>query len=130
MAEAFELIQSRRSVRNYLVEDVPDSVVARILTAAIWAPSAGNVQPWYFYIVREDYLKKKMADAALGQNFLVRAPVVIVVCADLERARASYGKRGETLYCCRTPPRPHRTCCWRPTSLVWVLAGWVLFPRT
>jgi nitroreductase len=99
VSEFLQLLKSRRSVRAFLPQDIPDNIVAQILTAGTWAPNAGNAQPWYFYVIREEYLRRKLVDAALGQGFLAQAPVVIVVCADLERARASYQKRGETLYC-------------------------------
>lgn len=97
--DLFEAIRTRRSVRAFLPEEVPEEVLSRIVGAAIQAPSAGNVQPWFFYVVRDDYLKKKLTDASLGQAFIAQAPVVIVACADLERAKAAYQRRGETLYC-------------------------------
>jgi nitroreductase len=95
----FEAIKARRSVRAYLPEDIPDKVIASILEAAIWAPTAGNAQPWYFYVLRDKYLKKKLTEAALAQAFIAQAPVVIIVCVDLDRAQAAYGKRGTELYC-------------------------------
>lgn len=94
-----DVMRSRRSVREYLPQPLDDKTVARLLTAATWAPSAGNAQPWYFYVIRDEYMLRKLADAALGQVFLAKAPMVIVVCADLERAKAAYQKRGESLYC-------------------------------
>ena len=97
--EVLDIIKSRRSIRGFMPDDIPDQVLARIVTAGLWAPTAGNAQPWYFYAVRDSYLKKKLVESALQQTFLAQAPVVLVVCADLERARAAYGKRGETLYC-------------------------------
>jgi nitroreductase len=97
--DVFEAIKTRRSVRAFLPEDISDRVVASVLEAAIWAPTAGNAQPWYFYVLRDSYLKGKLAEAALSQNFIAQAPVVIIVCADLERAQSSYGKRGQDLYC-------------------------------
>ena len=97
--EVFEAIKTRRSVRNFMPDDIPDKVIALLLEAAVWAPTAGNAQPWYFYVLRDEYLKKKLAEAALSQVFIAQAPVVIVACADLDRAQAAYGKRGVDLYC-------------------------------
>ncbi len=97
--EILDALKKRRSCRAFLPEEIPDQTIARIIEAGTWAPNAGNVQPWYFYILRDDYLKNKLAEAALQQNFIAQAPVVIIVCADLERARAAYKKRGEELYC-------------------------------
>jgi len=97
--EVYEAIKTRRSVRNFLPDDIPDKVIASLLEAAVWAPTAGNAQPWYFYVLRDEYLKKKLTEAALSQEFIAQAPVVIIACADLDRAQASYAKRGVDLYC-------------------------------
>ncbi len=97
--DVFEAIRTRRSVRRYTPDPVPDEVLAELLSAAILAPSAGNAQPWRFIAVRDPKLREGLVAAAYGQTFLAEAPVVIVVCADLERARRTYRERGETLYC-------------------------------
>lgn len=97
--DVFEAIRARRSVRRYLSDPVPDEVLEELLSAAILAPSAGNAQPWRFIVVRDLKLREDLVAAAYGQSFLAEAPVVIVVCADLERARRAYHQRGETLYC-------------------------------
>ncbi|KYH39232.1 MAG: hypothetical protein AYL30_000810 [Candidatus Hecatellales archaeon B24] len=97
--EVFEAIYGRRSVRSFKPNPFPEEFLMKILDAGRWAPSAGNVQPWEFIVVREQKLKEGLSMAALHQTFIAEAPVVIVVCADLDRARGSYGLRGETLYC-------------------------------
>lgn len=97
--DVFEAIRARRSVRRYASDPVSDEVLKELLSAAILAPSAGNAQPWRFIVVRDLELRKGLVSAAYGQGFLAEAPVVIVVCADLERARRAYRERGETLYC-------------------------------
>jgi len=99
LPDVFEAIKTRRSVRAFVQEEIPEAQVARIVTAGLQAPTAGNVQPWFFYVIRDGYLRKKLAESALQQSFIAQAPVVIIVCADLERARAGYGRRGEQLYC-------------------------------
>lgn len=78
--------------------DVPPETVTKLIQAAVRAPSAGNCQPWHFYIVREPEAKRALAQAALNQWFLSEAPVVVVVCADPERSAARYGDRGRYLY--------------------------------
>jgi nitroreductase len=94
-----DCMQKRRSVRKYSSKDVSDEMVGKILQAATFAPSAGNVQPWFFYVCRNTEKKKKLTMASSGQGFVAQAPVVIVVCAVLEQARDSYRQRGEQLYC-------------------------------
>ena len=99
-AEAIlEVIRRRRSVRRYRPDPVDRETVDRLLDAARWAPSAGNLQPWFFYVVTEARLKRELAAAALRQSFVAEAPVCIVVCAEPERSARIYGTRGRTLYC-------------------------------
>ncbi|MGB9853927.1 MAG: nitroreductase family protein [Candidatus Bathyarchaeales archaeon] len=97
--EVFEAIRGRRSIRAFESREVPDELVERLIEAARWAPSAGNIQPWEFIIVKKPEIKRKLAEAALGQSFIEEAPVVIVVCADEVRSTQGYGMRGKTLYC-------------------------------
>ncbi len=97
--DVFEAMEKRHSVRAFdTSREVPGELVERLLACACLAPSAGNVQPWRFVVVRDAALRRELAAAALGQDFVARAPVVIVVCADLEAHAASYGRRGVELY--------------------------------
>ncbi len=98
--EFTDVIQARRSVRRFRTDmPVSDEQVQTLLEAAIASPSAGNCQPWHFYVVRDPALRKGLVTAALGQAYVAEAPVVIVVCADPERSAARYGSRGRDLYC-------------------------------
>ncbi|MEM2104324.1 MAG: nitroreductase family protein [Candidatus Bathyarchaeia archaeon] len=97
--DVFEAIRGRRSIRAFKDVEVSLDVVERLIDAARWAPSAGNIQPWEFIIVRNPQTKRRLAEAALEQFFIEEAPVVIVVCADEERSMQGYGVRGKVLYC-------------------------------
>lgn len=93
-----ECIRERRSVRDYKPDPIPEETIKEIIEAATHAPSSGNVQDWEFIIIRNLETKTKIAAAAWEQDFIARAPVVLVVCSDLDRISAAYGTRGETLY--------------------------------
>jgi nitroreductase len=98
--EFWEVIQARRSVRQFQTDmHVRDEQVRRLLEAAIISPSAGNRQPWHFYVVRSKAVKEGLVEAANGQAFIAEAPVVIVVCADAARSGSRYAERGRELYC-------------------------------
>jgi nitroreductase len=97
--DVFEAIKNRRSVRAFTNEPVSDEEVMKIIDAARWAPSAGNIQPWEFVIVRNPEIKHGLSAAALDQTFIEEAPVVIVVCANQLRSSRGYGSRGVNLYC-------------------------------
>jgi nitroreductase len=93
-----EAIKKRRSVRKYTDEKVSEENVQRLIQAARWAPSAGNSQPLELVVVKNPEIKVKLSYAALNQQFIQKAPVVIIVCADVTRSKRGYGKRGEQLY--------------------------------
>jgi nitroreductase len=97
--EIMEIIRGRRSIRAFDPEqDVSAEVVDRLLEAAIWAPSAGNVEPWRFVVVRDEGIRRSLAAAAFGQSFVAAAPVVIVVAVNTQEAMDSYRGRGRDLY--------------------------------
>jgi len=97
--DVFEAIKKRRSIRAFTGEDVSKEEVEKLLEAATHAPSAGNIQPWEFIVIRDLRTKRKLSIAALDQSFIEEAPVVIVVCANEMRSGRGYGSRGATLYC-------------------------------
>lgn len=100
--EAIECIKGRRSVRRYkegVEGKVKEEDLQTILDCAIMAPSAGNLQPWKFYIIRNREIKEELAAAAYGQDFIAQADVCIVVVAMPEISSRVYGSRGEKLYC-------------------------------
>jgi F420 biosynthesis protein FbiB-like protein len=66
-ADLQRLIMSRRSVRRYTARPVPAEVIERLLTAAIWAPSAHNRQPWRFVVMTQDDTKARLAAAMSSQ---------------------------------------------------------------
>lgn len=76
-----EVIQSRRSVRKFRAEEIEEEDLREILEAARLAPSANNLQPWKFVVVKSDKKKRLIAQAAGGQEFVGEAPVIIVACA-------------------------------------------------
>lgn len=96
--QTMECILERRSVREYRPEPIPDDIIDEIIEAAAHAPSAGNVQDWEFVAIRNPETKRRLVDAAWGQDFISHAPLVLVVCSDIDRISAAYGSRGETLY--------------------------------
>lgn len=94
-----EVIKKRRSIREFQDKKIPEEAVEKLIEAVIWAPSAGNLQARKFYFVFDDITKQKIAEAAMEQDFVATAPLVIVACTDYERIEWKYGKRGRELYC-------------------------------
>ncbi|MEM1545263.1 MAG: nitroreductase family protein [Candidatus Methanomethylicia archaeon] len=97
--DLFKAIYERTSIRSFKSSPIPEEDLMKILDYAIQAPSAGNLQPWEFVIVKNEETKRKLVDAAYGQDFISGAPIVVVVCANKRISSSRYGDRGENLYC-------------------------------
>jgi coenzyme F420-0:L-glutamate ligase / coenzyme F420-1:gamma-L-glutamate ligase len=61
-------IHSRRSVRRFLPEPIPEEVLGRVLEAATWAPSAHNRQPWRFTVLSSPESRQALAEE-MGADF-------------------------------------------------------------
>lgn len=92
-----EIIKNRRSIRRFQKKEIPEEIIEKLTEALIWAPSAGNLQSRKFYFVFDDKIKEKLAEAALFQDFIAQAPLVVVGCAD-DKIIFRYGERGKNLY--------------------------------
>lgn len=76
----YEVIKTRRSVRSYKPDPIPDDVMKRVLNVARIAPSGGNTQPTRFILIRDEKRKKQLVPLCNGQGFISRAPAVVVAC--------------------------------------------------
>lgn len=97
--DLFECMRNSHSIRQFKSDPIPESALTRILEAACWAPSAGNLQPWYFYVVKNQKMKERIYEESFEQEQLRQAPVVIVILADPARSNERYKERGAQLYC-------------------------------
>lgn len=75
-----EAIKTRRSIRRYKPDPVPEELLKTVLNAARLAPTANNAQPWRMIVVRDEDVKRRLVAGANGQKFIAQAPVVIVAC--------------------------------------------------
>ena len=64
MNDVLKAIYSRRSVRDYLPDEVPDDLIRELIRAGTYAPSAANKQPWRFVVIKDRELMKKLSDKA------------------------------------------------------------------
>ncbi|MBU0703997.1 MAG: nitroreductase family protein [Chloroflexi bacterium] len=80
------LLKSRRSIRRYRPDPVPDEMVEQLLEAGRWAPSASNRQPWAFVVVRDEAIRREVAQHAayyfIRWAHVEEAPLLIVLCGD------------------------------------------------
>ncbi|HBG17580.1 MAG TPA: NAD(P)H-dependent dehydrogenase/reductase [Firmicutes bacterium] len=82
----FALIEKRRSIRKYKNQPLEAEKVAKIIEAALRAPSSRNLQPWEFIVVTDEKMISALSRAKQhGSSFLLGAPLAMVVCADPEK---------------------------------------------
>lgn len=71
---------TRRSVRKFKAEALPDEVLRDLLEAGMAAPSACCKDPWHFIVARDRALLKRLAEGLTNGPFLAEASAGIVVC--------------------------------------------------
>jgi nitroreductase len=69
--ELAQLVRSRRSIRRYKDEDVPEELLLKAIDLATWAPNGGNRQPWQFWVVKNRDVIGQMADAVDARSRLM-----------------------------------------------------------
>lgn len=99
-------LRTRRSIRRFKTDPVPDSVLRDILHTATFAPSAHNRQPWRFIVLTDSSAKTHLSDA-MAEEFqrdlekdnlppeeitkrvnksrerITGAPIVVILCVDM-----------------------------------------------
>ena len=81
--EFSDLIRKRRSIRKYINQEIPNNTIDHIINDARQAPSGNNKQPWKYKVIKDKKTKEKLKKANIfKQNFVYKAPVIIVCCTD------------------------------------------------
>lgn len=75
----FDCIKTRRTVRNFKPDPIPEDIVYRIMEAARWSPSSSNSQPWHFVVISDDNILKSLGGIATQGPFIANAPLAIAV---------------------------------------------------
>jgi len=87
--EAMEAILTRRSVRRYLTDPVPQELLNELLEAAMSAPSASNEQPWQFVVLTEPEVLGRVPKYHPYSSMVPQAQAAVLVCGDLGPARGT-----------------------------------------
>lgn len=77
-------IESRRSIRKYVQEPIPQEDLNTLLRLTGLAPSAWNLQPWRLVVVTNPAVKAQLQAAAYGQAQVGSAPAVVMITSDME----------------------------------------------
>ena len=85
MNETIRLLMERKSVRQFVMEEMPKEDIRAILEAAVQAPTAGNKSLWTAIHVTDPEKKLALSKSCDNQPFIATAPLVLVFCADYKR---------------------------------------------
>lgn len=75
----YAAVETRRTVRDFLPEPVPQGVLDRCFDAARLAPSSSNLQPWEFVVIRDPKVRQAANAACLDQLPAKSAPLLIAL---------------------------------------------------
>ncbi len=81
--DVYETILTRRSIRKYKKQPIPEEVIEKLLHAGFCAPSAGNQQPWHFVILDDRKILNVIHTFHPSARMLTEADKAILVCGDL-----------------------------------------------
>jgi nitroreductase len=84
-----EAVESRRAIRKYVQDEVPEDDLREILRQVRLAPSPDNIQPWRFVVIRDAATRARMLPAAQNQRQVASAHALIVLYADMEDVMAT-----------------------------------------
>ncbi len=93
-SEFLGFLTGRSSVREYDETPLTQDEIDYLVTCAGTAPSAGNLESWDVVVVTDENIRAALAEAALDQAHIEKAPAIFVVCANYVRAMSRYGDRG------------------------------------
>lgn len=80
--EKLDFILDRRSIRRFTDQKINKGQIKSILTAAMYAPSAVNMQPWHFVVIDEPALMEKVMEIHPHARMLRSASHAVVICGD------------------------------------------------
>lgn len=83
--EFYEVLRIRRSIRKYKDTPVEEAKIDRILEAVRLAPSAKNIQPWNFLVIRDESVRRALREA-YPRDWFSAAPVIICACGEPAKA--------------------------------------------
>ncbi len=84
--ERIQPLLARKSIRKYQLRPIGDDQIHALLTAAMSAPSARRTDPWHFYVLKSEDIRKQIATILPNGSFIADAPCGFLVCGDLTRA--------------------------------------------
>jgi nitroreductase len=82
--ETWDAVTSRRNVREFTDQPLPEEALERILEAAWRAPSARNLQPWDFVVVTDRVQLERLSTVWQGGGHIAGAAAAVAIVVETE----------------------------------------------
>jgi len=83
-----EVLLERRATSHFKPDPVPEELLQAMLELAAQAPSGYNLQPWRFIVVRDPENRQRLQKAAMNQDKIQEAPVVVIAIGMKQESQA------------------------------------------
>ena len=101
MSDLLKEIEKRRANRALSEKSIDSDIITRLMTAATFAPSCSNNQPWRFMVVTDREKLKKIHSSLTGGNYWAKkAPLIVVVATKISFDAILSDNREYALYGC------------------------------
>ena len=77
--EVYQCIRTRRTIREFKPDPIPEDLVHRILQAGRWSPSSSNTQCWHFIVVQDRDTLTSLGNTCGQGSFIGQAPLAIAI---------------------------------------------------
>jgi nitroreductase len=77
-----DTILKRRSIRKFKKDPIPQEIILELLKASMYAPSAGNEQPWQFIVMDDRKVLDQIPTFSPHASMVTQAPLAILICND------------------------------------------------
>lgn len=85
MMDTVAAIENRRAVKHYDPNhQLSEEEIRRLMSLALLAPTAFNIQNWRFVLVRDPELRRKIRNVSWDQAQVTDASLLIILCGDLK----------------------------------------------
>ncbi len=85
MNRVLEVIENRVSLRNYSNREITDETLNQLLSAAMRAPTGGNMMMYSIIVIKDQKIKDVLAETCDHQPFIAKAPITLLFIADMEK---------------------------------------------
>ena len=96
MNDTVRLLHAHHSDRSYKSDPIPDDILDSIIEAAHRAPTSINTQEVSIIVVKDAGRRIRISELAGGQPWIAKAPVFLLLVADLYKTRIAAEKAGIT----------------------------------